>query len=506
MGGSGTGRDAGAGEGAPAAGGLRGAVGSRWSRLGWRLALLIAGLLVVSAIATTVFSVSSLRDAMYASASESMGNVHRSVGELVDVASADIDAYRAAALEQRRLELTDISAAMVRAIDALRAAISPDGTNEAAAQAAALDLLRAVRYRNEDYFFALDPDLAMIEHPNPEWDGRPVADFADPDGVYLFREMRDVVEREGSGFVAYRWARLGEGEPVAKISHVEPYAPWGWIIGTGVYLDDIDAEAQARTEATIATLAETFSKISFGAEGLIFLVDTQGRIVAAPEGSDLDDLVTTETGRALMARILATAPTEPDTVTTLTAKVPPEIGPGGLWLADLSSFPDLGWILVSATAQGELERPGSELAIRQLALALIVLLCGLGIGLLATRRIVRPVTAMTAAAIDLENDRFDPASLDAAAARTDEVGALARAFRRMGTEVIERERRLREQVARLTVTVDRRKVDAEVGEITDTDFFRDLQSRARDMRRRDPAPPPTAEPEAPADAPRDGGG
>ncbi|MFO1540552.1 MAG: cache domain-containing protein [Chloroflexota bacterium] len=479
--------------------GVRGAVGSRWSRLGWRLALLIAGLLVVSAVATTFFSVSSLRDSLFDSASESMANVHLTVGDLVAVARDDVAAYRAAALEQRRRELADISAAMVHSIDALRVAISPDGANEEAARTAALDLLRSVRYRNDDYFFTLDPELVMIEHPNPAWDGRPVADFADPDGVYLFREMRDVVERDGSGFVAYRWERLGAEQPVPKISHVVPYAPWGWIIGTGVYLDDIEAEAEARMAATLGTLAETFENVSFGAEGLIFLLDAQGRVVAAPPSRDLTELSVTETGRELVARILAAAPAEEDVVTALTAKVPPELGPGGLWLVDLSAFPDLGWTLVSATPQHELERPGSELAVRQLVLAIVVLVCGLGIGLLATRRIVRPVTAMTAAAIDLENDRFDPASLDEAAARTDEVGALARAFRRMGAEVLERERRLREQVARLTVVVDRRKVDAEVGEITDTDFFRDLQSRAREMRRRDAAPDPGAAGEPPRD-------
>ena len=146
---------------------------------------------------------------------------------------------------------------------------------------------------------------------------------------------------------------------------------------------------------------------------------------------------------------------------------------------------DQGWTLVSAIPRRELQAPGLQLGLRQLLLSLLVLIAGLGIGLLASRRIVRPVEAMTAAAIDLENDRFDPASLDDAAARTDEVGALARAFRRMGTEVLERERRLREQVERLSVSIDRKRVERDVGEITESDFFRDLQSRAREMRRRD---------------------
>ena len=245
---------------------------ARRSRLGWQLILLIAALLVASAIATTWFSVSSLFQTTTAEAEASMGNAHRIVADLVGIATDDVAAYRQAALDQRELELKDISAAMVGAIDRLRLAISPDGASEEAAKAAALDLLRATRYRNEDYFFTLDRDLVMIEHPNPDWDGRPVAVYTDPSGRFIFREMRDVVETQGAGYVPYVWARLGASEPVAKISHVEPYAPWGWIVGTGVYIDDIDAEAAAQLAALESRLATTFDTIELGPSGTIFIL------------------------------------------------------------------------------------------------------------------------------------------------------------------------------------------------------------------------------------------
>lgn len=459
--------------------------GSRLSRIGWRFALLIAGLLVASAITTTWFSVVSLYDTTTESALSAMASTHEIVADLVDTSWTDVQAYRDSTLEQRKTELRDISSAMVGAMDRLRLATSPDGTNDDAAKAAVLDLLRSTRYRNKDYFFTLDRDLVMIEHPDPAWDGRPVADVADPNGVYLFREMRDAVATKGSGFVPYAWARLGTADPVPKISFVEPYTPWGWIVGTGVYLDDIEAEADARIEATKAQLTDTFSRIRFGDTGLLFLLDGDGSLIITPAQADLSWLSTTDAGRALVASILATAPPGDDTMHEVVAAAPFRGDPSAEWRLEISRFTGPGWVLVSAVPEAALRAPGVALGIRQLLLSLLVLIAGLGIGLVASRRIVRPVEAMTAAAVELENDRFDPSSLDEAAARTDEVGALARAFRRMGAEVIERERRLREQVARLTVTIDRGRVEREVGEITDSDFFRDLQSRAREMRRRD---------------------
>ena len=75
--------------------------------------------------------------------------------------------------------------------------------------------------------------------------------------------------------------------------------------------------------------------------------------------------------------------------------------------------------------------------------------------------------------------------LDSAAARRDEVGTLARAFQRMGTEIVERERKLREQVTKLSVVIDRQKVAEEAGAITDSDFFKDLAQKKDALRDRE---------------------
>jgi HAMP domain-containing protein len=150
----------------------------------------------------------------------------------------------------------------------------------------------------------------------------------------------------------------------------------------------------------------------------------------------------------------------------------------------VSSFAPLGWVLVSAVPGEDLTEPGRILALQQVGLAVVVLLIGLVAGLLMSRRIARPVEDVTQAATALAEDRFEPAMLDKAADRTDEVGTLARTFRRMATEVIERERALRDQVTRLTVEIDATRREAAVREIVETDFFADLSAKAADMRRR----------------------
>jgi CheY-like chemotaxis protein len=83
----------------------------------------------------------------------------------------------------------------------------------------------------------------------------------------------------------------------------------------------------------------------------------------------------------------------------------------------------------------------------------------------------------------LESDRFEPASLSGVAAREDALGQLARTFVRMAGEVRAREERLRRQVEELRIEIDESRQARKVAEITDTDYFRDLRSRAADLRR-----------------------
>lgn len=78
-------------------------------------------------------------------------------------------------------------------------------------------------------------------HPfKPQLDGKDLSNIQDPNGKYLFKEMVKVVQQNGSGFVEYYWPKPGFDEPVAKMSYVELFSPWNWVIGSGVYLNDVE--------------------------------------------------------------------------------------------------------------------------------------------------------------------------------------------------------------------------------------------------------------------------
>jgi methyl-accepting chemotaxis protein len=115
---------------------------------------------------------------------------------------------------------------------------------QARTQAAAL--IKGLRYNGAEYFWINDLSPKMIMHPyKPELDGKDLAGNQDPDGKHLFVEMAQVCRDKGEGFVAYRWPRQGATKAVPKISFVKLFAPWGWIVGNGVYVDDVLADQAA---------------------------------------------------------------------------------------------------------------------------------------------------------------------------------------------------------------------------------------------------------------------
>jgi methyl-accepting chemotaxis protein len=111
------------------------------------------------------------------------------------------------------------------------------------AQSQAIEAIRGLRYQGQEYFWINDQTPTMIMHPtNPKLEGQNLAGFRDPDGKALFNDMVQISKTSGAGQVDYRWPKPGASDPVPKISYVQLFQPWGWIIGSGVYVDDLQAE------------------------------------------------------------------------------------------------------------------------------------------------------------------------------------------------------------------------------------------------------------------------
>lgn len=120
--------------------------------------------------------------------------------------------------------------------------------DEEEAKSMALKVIANIRYNQTEYFWINDFTPRMIMHPmKPELDGKDLSGSKDPNGKHLFVEMADTAKKNGAGFVEYIWPKPNSDKPVEKISYVKEFKPWGWIVGNGVYVDDVAGEMSALT-------------------------------------------------------------------------------------------------------------------------------------------------------------------------------------------------------------------------------------------------------------------
>lgn len=122
------------------------------------------------------------------------------------------------------------------------------------AQKLAKERIEALRYGREgkDYFWLQDMHPHIIMHPyRKDLNGQDVSNYMDPRGVRIFVEFADLVRREGEGYLEYVWQWKDDPERLeAKESYIKGFAPWGWIIGTGLYIEDVNEEI-ARIERSL---------------------------------------------------------------------------------------------------------------------------------------------------------------------------------------------------------------------------------------------------------------
>ncbi|WP_419812685.1 methyl-accepting chemotaxis protein [Bacterioplanoides sp.] len=124
--------------------------------------------------------------------------------------------------------------------------LQQQGLSEAEAQKLAGDAIRALRYSGNEYFWVNDSQHKVIIHGSkPESEGKSLGGLQDPNGVYVYREIVITARNHSQGgFVRYDWPKAGSDQPQPKASFVKRFPQWDWIIGSGLYLDDVEQAFQ----------------------------------------------------------------------------------------------------------------------------------------------------------------------------------------------------------------------------------------------------------------------
>ena len=150
------------------------------------------------------------------------------------------------------------------------------------AQARAKQRIKAIRYGSDDknYFWITDLNVVTVLHPYREGDeGKSQADLTDASGKRFLFEAVKLAREKGEGTVTYQWQWMDDPQKVVlKQTYVRLFKPWGWVIGTGLYLDDVRADLRQLTHILTLVAAGVLLSVVILA---IFIARRQYKLDAA---------------------------------------------------------------------------------------------------------------------------------------------------------------------------------------------------------------------------------
>ncbi len=163
-----------------------------------------------------------------------------------------LPAYGEGLLQQKREAIRQLTNSAHSILAGYRRRVRDGELAKEEAQQRALRQIRRLRYgpAGKSYFWVQDLDHRMLTHPyRPDLEGRDdLEEFTDRSGKRVFAEFSRVAGRHGGGYVRYDWQWQDDPNRIEpKLSYVRLFEPWGWVVGTGMYLDDVEAELAAMT-------------------------------------------------------------------------------------------------------------------------------------------------------------------------------------------------------------------------------------------------------------------
>lgn len=162
--------------------------------------------------------------------------------------------YRESLMDGKRETIRELTSTAWSVMHKLDFMVNQDFDTETAKKEAAL-IISDMRWGEDmkDYFWITDTLPRMVMHPyRPSMNGMDLSNYRDQNGKNFFVDIVKLVKGQGDGYIDYKWQWKDDSlTVVSKLSYVKAYEPWGWIVGTGIYVDDVKSEIETLTRRLI---------------------------------------------------------------------------------------------------------------------------------------------------------------------------------------------------------------------------------------------------------------
>ncbi len=399
------------------------------SRLWLKATLLILFVGLIYALSIALYTIPLIKNITYEMAETHATALLDHVYDLVEVKHQEIECYRDFALETRKRELKDITSTAGYIIKNQYAAAMAGEISEEDAKRRAIEQMQEVRYGNKDYVWISDFNSVLISHPDPQLQNADFSKVIDVYGNFIVPPMVEVAREKGGGFTSYWWNRLETDLPSEKLTYSTLFAPWEWVYGTGVYLDDIVKEVERRKKDLINDIETLLKGKVIGKSGYMYIFDADMNMVIHPDerlkNKNLEGLLNPRSGRKILEELIETSQTKgthleypwnrpEDPENFIYEKIS--------WVRYNEFFK---WYIASSVYTEELYSQSRFLTSRIAFITITIILFSLIISSYFLKRFLNPIEKLSRTALKVQGGDLKVRS---GICRHDEIGILAREF------------------------------------------------------------------------------
>lgn len=346
--------------------------------------------------------------------------------------SRNLSSWRSSVLDGHKREMRNITNLSVSYIHSVMADVRSGKITEVEARSRILRRIRLFNYGERDYLWIADYNSFMLAHPDPTLNNRDFSRIRDFKGNLIVPPMVADAREKGEGYHSYWWNRLGKKGAREKLTYYKDIPDLKWVIGTGVYLDEVHSEVERRRQAMLEDLRNHLRSIIIARTGYIYIFDSAKNMIIHPnkniEHKNISDLLDPLTGKPLADELIAVSQDPGKRLVYLWDK---PSNPGQYRHEKISwvrYLPELDWYIASSVYTDELQRSARDLTSRLLLVTLLALVGAIIGAYYFIRSLAMPVRQLAAAADQISHGELTtPIMIE----RGDELGLLARSFNRM---------------------------------------------------------------------------
>ena len=460
--------------------------------------LFISIFVVVIVCSATLYglSVPMIKKTVFATEEASAKTILNNVYELVDAQNSAIVAYRDSTLEACKRQLKNITLIQESYIRAAYDKCRHNIGQEEETKKNVLEEMRRFRYGRDDYVWVSDYNSVLISHPDPKLYHADFSDVKDIYGNLIVPPMVAVARDKGEGYTSYWWRRLGENQPIEKLTYSRNFSPWNWVIGTGLYIDDVSQEVARRRSKMIEELRAHLKKIKIAHTGYVYIFDSNMNMIIHPnsniEKTNFSKLLDPLTGKSIGKELIAVAH-KPGAMLRYKWDRPDDknnyIYDKISWVKYYKPF---DWYIASSVYVNELNSSAFKLRNRVFWVSFGMAVVLITLSVLYLKKMLVPIQTLSKMTMQVEKGDLDARCQ---VSGNDEISVLASGFNRMVGElksfiteldnkVTERTREAEEKNSRLQCEIDERSRISEQLETANaklTTWVKELETRNREI-------------------------